>query len=143
MNTLFRIYFALNTLRLCKNLIKVRQSLVLQLRPILQCFAMVTKYAAKSPRKTNAGLHGNVLRPGLNAKSICPMQSVDSPLLPDFKNFPLGQRVTYRFYVGRLAVFDEDYVRPPSTPPPTHTTTTTTTNPTCARHPSSIVSHPV
>eukprot|EP00873_Tetraselmis_striata_P036453 jgi/Tetstr1/456717/TSEL_004134.t1 len=58
-NTLFRIYFALNTLRLCKNLIK----------------------------------------------------SVDSPLLPDFKNFPLAQRVTYRFYVGRLAVFDEDYVR--------------------------------
>jgi hypothetical protein len=36
---------------------------------------------------------------------------VDSPLLPDFKNFPLAQRVTYRFYVGRLAVFDEDYVR--------------------------------
>lgn len=58
-NTLFRIYFTLNTLRLCKNLIK----------------------------------------------------SVDSPLLPDFKNFPLAQRVTYRFYVGRLAVFDEDYVR--------------------------------
>mmetsp|Transcript_29980 Transcript_29980/g.71414 ORF Transcript_29980/g.71414 Transcript_29980/m.71414 type:complete len:413 (-) Transcript_29980:49-1287(-) len=58
-NTLFKIYFSLNTLRLCKNLIK----------------------------------------------------SVDSPLLPNFDNFPLAQRVTYRFYVGRLAVFDEDYVR--------------------------------
>lgn len=43
---------------------------------------------------------------------LLPPQSVDSPLLPNFENFPLSQRVTYCFYVGRLAVFDEDYVNP-------------------------------
>ena len=38
------------------------------------------------------------------------LQSVDSPQFVDFEKFPLAQQVTYRFYVGRLAVFDEDYV---------------------------------
>lgn len=28
----------------------------------------------------------------------------------DFDAFPAPQRVTYKFYVGRLAVFDENYV---------------------------------
>lgn len=28
----------------------------------------------------------------------------------DFAVFPASQRVTYKFYVGRLAVFDENYV---------------------------------
>lgn len=28
----------------------------------------------------------------------------------DFDAFPASQRVTYKFYVGRLAVFDENYV---------------------------------
>jgi hypothetical protein len=35
---------------------------------------------------------------------------VDSKQFPDLEAFPAAQRVTYKFYVGRLAVFDEDYV---------------------------------
>ena len=54
-----KIYFRLNTLRLCKNLIR----------------------------------------------------TVDSRQFAAFDAFPAAQRVTYKFYVGRLAVFDENYVR--------------------------------
>lgn len=58
-NVSIKIYFRLNTLRLCKNLIR----------------------------------------------------TVASRQFAPFDAFPASQRVTYRFYVGRLAVFDEDYVR--------------------------------
>lgn len=55
--TLFRVYFALNTLRLCKNLIA----------------------------------------------------AVGSRQFPPFAAFPASQRVTYRYFTGRLAIFDEAY----------------------------------
>ena len=58
-NVSIKIYFRLNTLRLCKNLIR----------------------------------------------------TVDSRQFAAFDMFPASQRVTYKFYVGRLAVFDENYVR--------------------------------
>lgn len=56
-NVSIKIYFKLNTLRLCKNLIR----------------------------------------------------TVESKQFPPFDVFPVSQRVTYRFYLGRLAVFDEKY----------------------------------
>jgi hypothetical protein len=55
--TLFRVYFALNTLRLCKNLIA----------------------------------------------------AVNSRQFPPLESFPRGQVVAYRYFTGRLALFDEDY----------------------------------
>ncbi|EFN51772.1 hypothetical protein CHLNCDRAFT_27542, partial [Chlorella variabilis] len=58
-NVSIKIYFRLNTLRLCKNL----------------------------------------------------MRTVDSRQFAAFDAFPMSQRVTYKFYVGRLAVFDEKYVQ--------------------------------
>jgi hypothetical protein len=60
--TLFKVYFRLNTLRLCKNLINA-----------------------------------------VNSKQFLP-----------FDSFPASQRVTYKYYTGRLAIFDENYVRSPS-----------------------------
>lgn len=56
---LFKIYFKLNTLHLCKNLIA----------------------------------------------------AVNLPTFPPFESFPSSQKVTYSYYVGRLAVFDDDYAR--------------------------------
>mmetsp|Transcript_21085 Transcript_21085/g.52427 ORF Transcript_21085/g.52427 Transcript_21085/m.52427 type:complete len:402 (-) Transcript_21085:144-1349(-) len=56
---LFKIYFKLNTLHLCKNLIA----------------------------------------------------AVNLPAFPAFDSFPMAQKVTYSYYVGRLAVFDDDYTR--------------------------------
>jgi nuclear mRNA export protein PCID2/THP1 len=55
--TLFRVYFALNTLRLCKNLVA----------------------------------------------------AVGSRQFPPFDAFPAAQRVTYKYFTGRLAIFDEAY----------------------------------
>ena len=55
--TLFRVYFALNTLRLCKNLVA----------------------------------------------------AVGSRQFPPFDTFPAAQRVTYMYFTGRLAIFDESY----------------------------------
>ena len=57
--TLFKVYFRLNTLRLCKNLINA-----------------------------------------VNSRQFLP-----------FESFPASQRVTYKYYTGRLAIFDENYVR--------------------------------
>jgi hypothetical protein len=57
-NASIKIYFRLNTLRLCKNL----------------------------------------------------MRTVESRQFAAFDSFPMSQRVTYQFYSGRLAVFDENYV---------------------------------
>lgn len=56
-NVSIKIYFKLNTLRLCKNLIR----------------------------------------------------TVESRQFPPFDVFPVSQKVTYKFYLGRLAVFDEKY----------------------------------
>lgn len=56
-NVSIKIYFRLNTLRLCKNLTR----------------------------------------------------TVESRQFADFDMFPASQKVTYKFYKGRLAVFDEDY----------------------------------
>jgi hypothetical protein len=56
-NVSIKIYFKLNTLRLCKNLIR----------------------------------------------------TVESRQFPAFDQFPQSQKVTYKFYLGRLAVFDEQY----------------------------------
>ena len=58
--TAFKVYFRLNTLQLCKNLINAVQS-----------------------------------------KQFLP-----------FDSFPAAQRVTYKYYTGRLAIFDEAYVCP-------------------------------
>ena len=55
--SLFRVYFALNTLRLCKNLIA----------------------------------------------------AVGSRQFAPFEHFPASQRVTYKYFCGRLAIFDEAY----------------------------------
>lgn len=66
--TLFRVYFAINNLRLCKNLIS----------------------------------------------------AVDSRQFPPFQAFPASQRVTYNFFLGRIQIYDENYVSPmrlPSQPP--------------------------
>ena len=57
-NTLFKVYFQLNTLRLCKTLIN----------------------------------------------------AVNSKQFLEFDMFPASQRVTYRYYTGRLNIFDERYV---------------------------------
>jgi hypothetical protein len=59
--TLFKVYFHLNTLQLCKNLINAVERL-------------------------------------------------------DFNAFPAASRVTYMFYMGRLSIFNNDYVR--TLPPP-------------------------
>ena len=56
---LFKIYFKLNTLHLCKNLIA----------------------------------------------------AVNLPTFLPFESFPSSQKVTYSYYVGRLAVFDDDFAR--------------------------------
>ncbi|EFA84380.1 proteasome component region PCI domain-containing protein [Heterostelium album PN500] len=53
-NQMFHIYFKLNNLKLCKNVIK----------------------------------------------------AMESPLYPALESYPLGQLITYRFFVGRLAAFD-------------------------------------
>ena len=57
-NTLFKVYFQLNTLRLCKMLIN----------------------------------------------------AVNSKQFLEFDMFPASQRVTYRYFTGRLNIFDEKYV---------------------------------
>mmetsp|Transcript_24068 Transcript_24068/g.39552 ORF Transcript_24068/g.39552 Transcript_24068/m.39552 type:complete len:406 (-) Transcript_24068:675-1892(-) len=56
-NCLFKIYFKLNTLRLCKNLIR----------------------------------------------------AVDGAGFPPFEVFPIAQKVTYKFFVGRLAMYEDSY----------------------------------
>ena len=57
-NALFKVYFKLNTLRLCKNIIRA-----------------------------------------IDAKNFVP-----------FEAFPKGQRVTYMYFTGRLAIFDDRFV---------------------------------
>ena len=64
--SLRQVYFRLNTLRLCKNLIN----------------------------------------------------AVHSRQFAPFDAFPASQRVTYKYYTGRLAIFDEQYVRLLSCPQP-------------------------
>ena len=57
--TLFRVYFAINNLRLCKNLVS----------------------------------------------------AVDSRQFPPFDAFPASQRVTYKYFLGRIQILDEHHVR--------------------------------
>jgi len=57
-NQLLKVYFSLNTLHLCKNLIK----------------------------------------------------AIDSNNTMDFEDFSAAQRVTYKFFIGRLSVFNDDYL---------------------------------
>ena len=49
----------------------------------------------------------------LNTLRLCKnlTRTVESRQFAPWDAFPAAQRVTYRFYVGRLAVFDENYVR--------------------------------
>ena len=63
MNTMLKLYFKLNTLRLCKPLIR----------------------------------------------------SLEAPGFPPFESFPKAQRVTQKFYSGRLAIFEDQLVSPPLT----------------------------
>ena len=56
-NLMLRLYFQVNNLKLCKNLVR----------------------------------------------------AVDSPAFPPFDQFPLSQRVTYKFYVGRLGLLNADF----------------------------------
>jgi hypothetical protein len=58
-NVLFKIYFKLNTIRLCASIIR----------------------------------------------------AVNSPAFAAFEDFPPSHRVTYKYYLGRLAILDENYVR--------------------------------
>jgi len=37
------------------------------------------------------------------------IKAVDSPQVLAFENFAVAQRVTYKFYTGRLSVFNDDY----------------------------------
>lgn len=50
----------------------------------------------------------------LNTIRLCTslVRAVNSPAFAPFETFPPGQRVTYKYYIGRLAVFDENYVSP-------------------------------
>lgn len=38
------------------------------------------------------------------------IRSVNSPQFLGLQHFPMSERVTYSYYTGRLAIFDEDYV---------------------------------
>ena len=83
-NVSFKLYFRLNTLRLCKNLIRTVESRQFQ--------------------------HFESVRPTL---LDCPQPRIPtrSPtcLSSHRMQFPIAQKVTYKFYEGRLAVFDEHY----------------------------------
>lgn len=39
------------------------------------------------------------------------IRSVNSPQFLGLQHFPMSERITYSYYTGRLAIFDEDYVR--------------------------------
>lgn len=54
----------------------------------------------------------SVLRPVPTDSTQSHMQVVSRQFAP-FELFPVSQRVTYKFYVGRLAVFDENFVSGP------------------------------
>ena len=49
----------------------------------------------------------------LNTIRMCTAltRAVDGPGFLPFKEFPPAARVTYKYYMGRLAIFDEEYVR--------------------------------
>ncbi len=49
----------------------------------------------------------------LDTLSICKnlIRSLEAPNATPLDSFPIGQRCTYRFYTGRLAVFDENYAK--------------------------------
>ena len=49
----------------------------------------------------------------LNTLRLCKnlINAVHSRQFAPFDAFPASQRVTYKYYTGRLAIFDEQYVR--------------------------------
>lgn len=49
----------------------------------------------------------------LNTLRLCKnlINAVNSRQFMPFEEFPASQRVTYKYYTGRLAIFDENYVR--------------------------------
>ena len=40
------------------------------------------------------------------------ISAVDSRQFPPFQEFPASQRVTYKFFLGRIQIYDENYVSP-------------------------------
>lgn len=50
-------------------------------------------------------------QPSLLPTPTASPQQVDSRQFAPFESFPKSQKVTYKFYLGRLAIFDENYVR--------------------------------
>ena len=50
----------------------------------------------------------------LNTLRLCKnlINAVHSRQFTPFDAFPASQRVTYKYYTGRLAIFDENYVSP-------------------------------
>lgn len=96
MNVSIKIYFRLNTLRLCKNLIRTVDSRQVCTPGSLR---LLLPAVAACPPLYIACLLLTWLPPSSPAQ------------FADFDAFPASQRVTYKFYVGRLAVFDENYVR--------------------------------
>ena len=55
----------------------------------------------------------------LNTIRLCASleRAVDSKGFLPLERFPAAHQVTYNYYIGRLAIFDEDYVRFLSLPP--------------------------
>ncbi len=55
----------------------------------------------------------------LNTLRLCKnlINAVQSRQFLPFEAFPASQRVTYKYYTGRLAIFDEAYVRAQSLAP--------------------------
>jgi len=99
-NVSFKIYFRLNTLRLCKNLIRTVESRQ------FQSFESVRR------RPTLSWLSS--LSDACGLGTLRPSRSTSHALRRSFfpfprPQFPTSQKVTYKFYEGRLAVFDENY----------------------------------
>lgn len=47
----------------------------------------------------------------LNALRLCAflIRTVSNPNFPPFDDFPKSERVTYKYYAGRIAMFDSDF----------------------------------
>eukprot|EP00976_Prorocentrum_cordatum_P115720 1196053-Prorocentrum_minimum.AAC.11 len=84
-NQLFKIYFKLNTLHLCKNLIKAVNSP--QVSPPPKLGFTLSQDCRQYPKSENG----------------------PQIIVLAFENFAVSQRVTYKFFVGRLSVFNDEY----------------------------------
>ena len=104
--TLFKVFLGLNMLQLCKMLIKALTSVVLlpgnkeKKLALLEIINTLFKVYFQ-----------------LNTLRLCKtlINAVNSKQFLDFDMFPASQRVTYRYYTGRLNIFDERYVSPQPT----------------------------